>query len=84
MTRYLNWINIFILAAILIGGVVSFINFTGNQSAQLLIGIMISGFYAIWGILYHWIDKSLHRRVVIEYLLISSIAIMVLLVVLKV
>jgi hypothetical protein len=84
MKKYQSLINISVLSVILIIGVISFMKFTGNQSAQLLIGIMIAIFYAIWGILHHWLDKSLHRKVVIEYLLISAIAIMVLLVVLKV
>jgi hypothetical protein len=84
MIKYINQINIFVLILILFGGLSSFILLKGNQFAQLVVGIVISVSYACWGILFHWLDKSLHRKVVVEYILIAAIAIMVLFVVIRV
>jgi hypothetical protein len=83
MSKYHYLLNYIVLGIILIGGVVSFVYLKGNQSAQLLIGIATSVAYACWGILYHWMDHSLHRKVVMEYILIAAIAIMVLLMVIR-
>jgi hypothetical protein len=84
MTRKMEILNIVILALILLGGVLAFLYLTGNQSSQLLVGIIIAVAYACWGIIYHWMDKTLYRKVVVEYLLISAIAVMVMVVVLKI
>ena len=84
MSKYLYLLNIFVLALILFGGLISFIFLKGNQSAQLAIGIATSIAYACWGILFHWSEKNLHQKVIVEYILIAAIAIMVLFVVIRV
>ena len=84
MSKHLYAVNIIMLVVILVGGVISFMSLVGNESAQLLIGIATSVAYACWGIIFHSIDHSLHRKVMVEYLLIAAIAIAVLIIVIRV
>jgi hypothetical protein len=83
MNIRLTIVNYLTLAVILGGGIWSFITLQGNQSAQLAVGIVVSIAYAIWGFMYHSMKKDLHRKVVIEYVLVSVIAILVLMIVLR-
>lgn len=46
----------------------------GLKSAQFFIIALFIGFYIFWGILHHIHDKSLHLKVVLEYILIGAIA----------
>jgi cellulose synthase/poly-beta-1,6-N-acetylglucosamine synthase-like glycosyltransferase len=83
MNIRLTIINYLALAIILGGGIWSFITLQGNQSAQLAIGIVLCVTYALWGIMFHSMKKDLHMKVVIEYVLVSAIAILVLMIVLR-
>jgi hypothetical protein len=83
MNIRLTIMNYLTLAVILCGGIWSFITLQGNQSAQLAVGIVMSVTYSVWGIMYHSMKKDLHRKVVIEYVLVSAIAILVLMIVLR-
>jgi hypothetical protein len=83
MKKYNQIINISILFIILGIGLYAFFNLQGNHEAQLLIGIIISIAYILWGLIHHWITGDLHRKVVIEYVLISTIAVMMLLIILS-
>jgi membrane protease YdiL (CAAX protease family) len=76
-----QFINIIILIIILGTGLTAFFKLQGNQGAQLAVGIVISAAYAVWGLLHHWIVGDLHRKVVIEYVLISAIAVSMLLII---
>jgi hypothetical protein len=68
-------VNLFILIIILGLGVLSFLLLSGNQAAQLLVGIVIAVAYAVWGLLHHWIVGDLHQKVVIEYVPIGALAV---------
>lgn len=68
-----------VLACILGGGLFTFMFASGNRNLQIITGIVIAVSYVVWGIIHHAMDKSLHRNIVIEYVLISAIAIIVLL-----
>jgi hypothetical protein len=76
-------INYTVLILILFGGVVSFYTVRSNPTLQLMIGVVTSVSYVLWGIIHHYMDRSLHKKIVIEYLLIGAIAIVLLATVIK-
>jgi len=56
--------------------IVFFLSYQHNPSL-LLVGTIIYGvIYVIWGVLHHLRTSSLHGRVVLEYLLVSMFAIL--------
>lgn len=64
-----------ILVAILGIGVAAFYAVRPNTLLQLLAAITTAVSYVLWGIVHHAIEKDLHHRIVIEYMLIGAIAI---------
>jgi len=71
-------INYLVLLVILAGGVGTFYFVRPNVTLQLLVGIVTSIAYVFWGIIHHAIQKDLHHKIVIEYVLIGAIAIVLL------
>lgn len=67
-----------ILFLILGGGIAAFYYARPNVTLQLLIGILTSIIYVIWGIVHHALERDLHHKIVIEYMLIGAIAIVLL------
>ena len=76
-------VNYSVLILILLGGIISFYAVGSNPLLQLMIGIVTSVSYVLWGIIHHYMDHSLHKKIVVEYLLIGAIAIVLLSTVLK-
>lgn len=77
MKRY-QIIDYIVLFMILAGGVWTFMYVRPNVTLQLLTGIVTSVMYVLWGIVHHAIQKDLHHKIVIEYMLIGAIAIVLL------
>lgn len=75
-------VHFFILLLILAGGTAMFFIAQGNTGLQLAIGVVTSIAYVAWGIIHHAMQGDLHRKVVIEYVFIGSIAIVLLFIVL--
>ncbi len=71
-------IQYLVLVLILIAGIVSFYLVRGNPAMQFRIGIVTSISYVVWGILHHTLEHNLHKKIVVEYLLIGAIAIVLL------
>lgn len=71
--------HFFILIVILLLGITMFVYEQGNKPMQLLIGIVTSVAYSVWGIIHHMARKDLHKKIVVEYTLIGLIAIVLLL-----
>ena len=71
-------IHFLVLIAILAAGVLTFIVVSPNTTLQLLVGIITASAYTLWGIIHHAIQKDLHQKIVVEYLLIGAIAIVLL------
>lgn len=67
-----------ILVVMLGLGVFSFFLVRPNTTAQLAIAVITAVAYVAWGIIHHWLDRDLHLKVVIEYVLIAAIAIVLL------
>lgn len=65
------------LFIILLGGLLVFFSFSYRTDAQWLVAISMAILYVIWAIGHHLIiDKHLHFRIVIEYILISLIGLL--------
>lgn len=68
-----------ILMVILGVGIAAFASFAGNRGAQLGIGILTTVAYVAWGTIHHAVEGDLYPKVVVEYILIATIAIILLL-----
>ncbi len=75
--------HFFVLLLILGGGIAAFFSIHGDNKAQLAVGIATSIAYIVWGIIHHASIGDLHRRVVVEYILVGAVAVLVLLNVLR-
>jgi len=73
-----NFLHAFILFCILGAGAWSFWNAGGNVMLQLIIGGVTTIAYVMWGIIHHIISGDLHKKVVIEYVLVGLIALVLL------
>lgn len=67
-----------ILLCILATGLTAFYYVRSNTMLQFIIGSATSVAYVFWGIIHHMIQKDLHLNVVIEYILMATIAIVIL------
>jgi hypothetical protein len=67
-----------VLIAILALGIFTFIYVRPNTTLQLFVGIITAVTYVLWGFIHHAIKKDLHRKIMVEYLLIGTIAIVLL------
>jgi len=67
-----------VLLCILLGGLSTFFMASGNKPLQIYTGLVLAVSYVAWGIISHAMDGSLHRNIVIEYVLIGAIACVVL------
>jgi hypothetical protein len=46
----------------------------GDKTAQFFIILLFTFFYILWGIIHHITDRTLHLKIVIEYILIGATA----------
>lgn len=67
-----------VLLGILGGGVWTFFFVAPNVTLQLLVGLVTVLGYIFWGVIHHIIQKDLHHKIVIEYILIGAIALVLL------
>ena len=67
-----------ILLAILGGGLAGMYLTSGNRKMQLVVGVVTTAAYIMWGITHHGTTHDLHHKVVIEYMLIGAIALVLL------
>lgn len=75
-------LHFIVLLLILAVGVAMFLAAQANNGLRLMIGIVTSIAYVVWGIIHHTMLGDLHRKVVIEYVFIGSIAILMVFIVL--
>ncbi len=73
-----NLTSYLILFGGLILGFFFFLFFSYNRQLQLILGIIMSIYYLIWGIIHHWFKKDLTIKVFVEYFLISLIGVVIL------
>ena len=63
------------LLLILALGVALFYMYRGYPQSQIIISILISVLYVVWGIIHHYLKGDLHPKIVIEYSLIALLAV---------
>lgn len=63
-----------VLAGILAVGFALFWLFNFNRQAQIGITIALGAAYVIWGMIHHALRKELHPRIILEYLLVATLA----------
>lgn len=79
MKTHYPFLHSVVLFCILVGGLFTFWLAQGNMMLQLVTGTVTAAAYVAWGIIHHVIKGDVHRKVVIEYVLIGLIAIVLLL-----
>ena len=67
------------LAGILIAGIVGFIVFSYERALQIAVAIGMALAYVAWGIIHHAIHRDLYLSVVIEYIVVASLGLVVML-----
>lgn len=67
------------LAGILIAGVVGFVVFSYERGSQIAVAIGLALAYVAWGIIHHAIHRDLHLSVVVEYVVVASLGLVVML-----
>lgn len=68
----------FFLVSGLALGLFGFFAFAAYPQLRMAISIAIGIFYFGWGVIHHSLEKSLHIKIVLEYLLIAILAVAVL------
>ncbi len=57
-------------------GVITFVYFSGFPNRQFVIAVVFSLLYFIWGIVHHALEGDLHPKIMVEYLVISILAVL--------
>lgn len=70
-------LHYFALIIILIVGYGGFLFFSFDRQTQLLIGVIVSASYAVWGIVHHFAEHNLNWKIMVEYTLFSIISLAV-------
>lgn len=68
-----------VLLIILTLGMYMFYILRGNTPAQMIVGLCTAIGYVLWGIIHHMMVGNLHRKIVIEYILVGAIALVLML-----
>jgi len=76
--KRIQLVHYFVLLGILGGGVGTFFFVRPNVTLQLLVGLVTALGYIFWGIIHHVIQKDLHHKIVLEYVLIGIIVVVLL------
>jgi len=64
----------FALVVILNMGIAGFLLFSPNRFYQACVVTLTSLTYVAWGIIHHWICEDLHLKVVLEYVMVTFLA----------
>ena len=66
-----------ILITILVIGFGSVVLFSANKQAQLILAIITSVLYVLWGFIHHYMEDDMSIKVVVEYVLIAVLSILI-------
>ena len=75
---YHETFHLLILFLLIFTGFATFMHTAGSPERQLSVGITTAVAYALWGIIHHMRDQTLHLKVVLEYILIGGLALILL------
>ena len=73
-----NIVHYMVLIAILAGGLGAFYYVSPDSTLQLTVGVVTAVAYVLWGLIHHAMQKDLHKKIVVEYILVGLIAIILL------
>ena len=73
--KWIPALNFIVLTIILCSTVFLFWQVRDNKLMQILVGILLSVLYVIWGMIHHSMQGDLYPKVVVEYFLVGAIAI---------
>ena len=59
-------------------GLTAFFHFAGQFHVRLVIAVCLGVFYFVWGVFYHAAEQNLHPKVILEYSLLSLLAVFIL------
>ena len=82
MKPTIHTMHFIVLILILLGSAGAFLFLQGNHESQLIVGILTAVSYTMWGVIHHTLQKDLHTKIVVEYVLMGAIAIALLFIVL--
>jgi len=74
-----NIVHYLVLLVILDLAVATFFLFSFNKTYQAAVVVSMGILYVAWGIIHHWLSEDFHPKVVLEYVLISLLANLVIL-----
>lgn len=75
-THKLHYLSLIIILIVGYGG---FLFFSFDRPTQLLIGIVVSLSYVIWGAVHHLAEHNLNWKIMIEYTMFSLISLAIIL-----
>jgi hypothetical protein len=81
--KRMHVIHYIVLAIILCAGLAAFYWARPDAALQFIVGVVVSVSYVAWGLIHHALQKDLHQKIVVEYILIGAIAIILLATVLR-
>lgn len=67
-----------VLGIILIFSLITFMVLGGRRDLQFLIGFVCALSYALWGIIYHFIEGDLYPRIIVEYVSVATVSLLLL------
>lgn len=62
------------LIAFLSFGLTLFLIFDYNRQIQVGITLLMAAIYVVWGIVHHAVKKELHPKIIFEYLIVATVA----------
>jgi hypothetical protein len=81
--RKFHIFHYFVLLVIFTLGLGAFYYVSPDTSLQFIIGIVMAISYVAWGLIHHTLQKDLHQKIVVEYILIGLIAVILLATILR-
>lgn len=77
MKKHTNHLEYYVsLGVILLAGFLLAIQFT-RRADQMLTVVILAVFYVLWGIVHHIVCHNINTKIVVEYIIIASLAIAV-------
>lgn len=69
-------LHYFTLLCILLVGLWGILWFDYHPVTQLIIVVCLAVSYIIWGIVHHHVHRSLHPKIILEYVLVAALAVL--------
>jgi hypothetical protein len=74
--KLLLTLHIAVLFIVLAAAVGVFLLFSGNPAIQFYVVVVATAAYLVWSLVYHFLDKSLTKRLLLEYSLVGVLVLL--------